>query len=464
MHNKEHILDIIGVGVGPFNLSLAALATPETGLKSVFFEQKETFEWHSGLLIENCTLQVPFMADLVTMADPTNPYTYLNYLHKHNKLYHFYFYEEFKIPRIDYNQYCQWVANQLSSVQFSSKVMGVEQITQQGQLIYKVSVECTKAHTQTVYYSHNIVLGTGTTPSYPAAISHCMHMSNVCHSAGYLHHKPDMLKEKTITVVGSGQSAGEIVLDLLQNQQDHHYHINWLTRGDGFLPMEYSKLGLEHFSPEYTDHFFSLDEATRDQVKSNQDLWYKGISADTIADIYDHLYQKNITNSESGLTMQACSQLQHVTDNKHDLSLHFTHKQLHTNFAVNTDYLILATGHTYTTPDCLRDISHTFTRDNHNRLNITRDYRIQTQACEGSSSHSVNGNNVFIQNGEIHTHGIGAPDLGLGAYRSAHIINTLTQKEHYSIHSKNVFQTFGIASKWKKHQDTSTQSHCSTRP
>ncbi|CAM5517340.1 monooxygenase [Streptomyces avidinii] len=38
---------------------------------------------------------------------------------------------------------------------------------------------------------------------------------------------------------------------------------------------------------------------------------------------------------------------------------------------------------------------------------------------------------IFVQNGERHTHGVGAPDLGLAAWRSAAILNTLTGKEPY---------------------------------
>ncbi len=30
------------------------------------------------------------------------------------------------------------------------------------------------------------------------------------------------------------------------------YRLDWLTRSEGFFPMEYSKLGLQHFTPEYT--------------------------------------------------------------------------------------------------------------------------------------------------------------------------------------------------------------------
>ncbi|MEK1831380.1 hypothetical protein AAAC51_27790 [Priestia megaterium] len=35
---------------------------------------------------------------------------------------------------------------------------------------------------------------------------------------------------------------------------------------------------------------------------------------------------------------------------------------------------------------------------------------------------------LFVQNGELHTHGVGAPDLGLGAYRNAVLINQIAGK------------------------------------
>ena len=64
--------DLLGVGIGPFNLSLAALLDPVDGVDAVFFDQADGFAWHPGLLVEGTTTQVPFLADLVTLADPTS--------------------------------------------------------------------------------------------------------------------------------------------------------------------------------------------------------------------------------------------------------------------------------------------------------------------------------------------------------------------------------------------------------
>ena len=51
---------------------------------------------------------------------------------------------------------------------------------------------------------------------------------------------------------------------------------------------------------------------------------------------------------------------------------------------------------------------------------------------------------LFVQNGELHTHGVGAPDLGLGAHRNAVIVNALVGREVYAVRERNVFQSFGV--------------------
>lgn len=56
---------------------------------------------------------------------------------------------------------------------------------------------------------------------------------------------------------------------------------------------------------------------------------------------------------------------------------------------------------------------------------------------------SVTGS-IFVQNGERHTHGVGTPDLGLAAWRSAAILNTLTGKEPYPQPTRTAFTTFGL--------------------
>ena len=66
------IYDFIGIGIGLFNLGLACLAEPIDGPDCLFLDRAEGFNWHPGMMLDSATLQTPFMADLVTLADPTS--------------------------------------------------------------------------------------------------------------------------------------------------------------------------------------------------------------------------------------------------------------------------------------------------------------------------------------------------------------------------------------------------------
>ncbi|WP_035780392.1 SidA/IucD/PvdA family monooxygenase, partial [Arthrobacter sp. H14] len=123
---SNHVHDFIGIGAGPFNLGLAALTAPITELDGVFLDEGAGFDWHPGMMLDSAHLQVPFLADLVTMADPTSRYSFLNYLKESDRLYRFYIRENFYPLRAEFNKYCQWVAAQLPNVNFGERVTGVQ--------------------------------------------------------------------------------------------------------------------------------------------------------------------------------------------------------------------------------------------------------------------------------------------------------------------------------------------------
>ena len=102
--------DLVGVGLGPFNLSLAALAAGVADLRTLFLDAKTEFSWHPGLMVEGATMQVPFLADLVSLVDPTSPWTFLSYLREHDRLFPFYSAERSHLSRREYEHYCRWAA------------------------------------------------------------------------------------------------------------------------------------------------------------------------------------------------------------------------------------------------------------------------------------------------------------------------------------------------------------------
>lgn len=429
------MLDFIAVGLGPFNLSLASLLHNKSSLNYMFFEQKDQFDWHAGMQLPNTVLQVPFMADLVSMVDPTSPFSFLNYLRHQHRLYKFYFLEQPHIPRSEYNHYCQWVAEQLECIEYQSRVIRIEPQT----IGFKVLVESKGG--QKSYLCRHLLIGSGNVPALPECLVKVQQQrpQQCLHSAQYMTHAAADL-HGDVVVLGSGQSAAEVFIDLFdaqQNELNQQFDLHWLTRSQGFFPMEYAPLGLEHFSPDYAQHFYDLSAQQKQQQLQQQALLYKGISAKTIREIYQKLYHRSIAGQclQTHLHSQCDLIDAEVLDTK-KIRLHFQHRSTAQTFYLDCDFLVAATG--YFTPDFkfMQRLEPYIEFDHKQRWQITADYRVV---------HHLNGN-IFVQNQEIHSHGVGTPDLGLGAYRAAMIINQLLEEPLYDIESKsNTFQHFNLA-------------------
>ncbi len=121
--------------------------------------------------------------------------------------------------------------------------------------MYRLSVEGPDG--PEVLRARRLVLGTGTSPYVPAACDgiRAAPAGLVLHNADYLSRKSELQQQRSITIVGSGQSAAEIYYELLQEIDVHGYQLNWVTRSGRFFPLEYTKLTLEMTSPEYVDYF-----------------------------------------------------------------------------------------------------------------------------------------------------------------------------------------------------------------
>src|SRR3954469_20029524 len=84
--SADAVMDLVGIGIGPANLSLAALLRPHQQIKAQFFDKRSEFQWHSGLMLPQAALQVPYLKDLVSLVDPTNELSFLSFLVKHKRL------------------------------------------------------------------------------------------------------------------------------------------------------------------------------------------------------------------------------------------------------------------------------------------------------------------------------------------------------------------------------------------
>jgi lysine N6-hydroxylase len=426
----ETIHDFAAIGVGPFNLGLACLTEPVPELNGIFLDENEGFDWHPGMLLEHATLQTPFMADLVTMADPTNRFSFLNYAKQQGHLYSFYIREDFFVLRTEFNQYCQWAAAQLPNIHFNRRVEWVDYDDEAA--CYRVQAVDPRDGSRHQYLALRLVLGTGTSPRWPEAVEPIA--DSAVHSAHYLDHRDALQSRDVITVVGSGQSAAEVVYDLLQDIDHHGYALHWITRSPRFMPLEYSKLTLEMTSPEYVDYFYALPESQRDALVAEQQTLYKGIDDGLIAEIRDTIYTKRTHHAiQVGLRTNSALEAAERDPATGRLALTFRHREQDRRYTHVTDGLVLATGYAHQLPGFIQGIASRLRWDDQGRFDVRRDYSVDHD-----------GDEVFVQNAELHTHGFISPDLGMGSYRNACIINQMAGRECYPVEKRIAFQTFGV--------------------
>ncbi|URN17465.1 MULTISPECIES: lysine N(6)-hydroxylase/L-ornithine N(5)-oxygenase family protein [Streptomyces] len=436
------VVDLLGVGAGPFNLSLAALADGVPGLDAVFLEQRTAFRWHPGMLVEGASLQVPFLADLVSLVDPTSRWSFLNYLRDQERLFPFYFAERFHVPRAEYDAYCRWVSGALPSCRFGHRV---DTVRWDGvRRAYEVAFTRVDEHGAALstgrLLARNLALGVGTAPHVPAPLRALAGDPDapVLHSAEYLAHRDRLLAAGHVTVVGAGQSGAEVLLDLLRARPAGREGLAWLARTPAFAPMEYSRLGLEHFTPDHTRYFRELPEAARDRLLPAQWQLYKGVSARTLSDIHDELYRRTLAGGWPDVTLTPGVAVTAAGRRGGRVELALEHREEGSRATLATDAVVLATGYARRPLDgLLGPLGPHVARDGSGRPLVDHDQRLVLDEEVGGA--------VFVQNAEHHTHGVGTPDLGLAAWRSAVILNALTGRPVHPLPRRTAFTTFGLA-------------------
>ncbi|MDO4025860.1 SidA/IucD/PvdA family monooxygenase [Clavibacter michiganensis] len=438
----DRVHDVVAIGLGPANLGLACLADP-LDLDLVVLERKPRFDWHPGMMLPTAHLQTPFLADLVTLADPTSRFSFLAYLKDTGRLYSFYIREDFFVLRSEYVAYCRWAAERARGIELDRDVRSVAFDEAEGAYVVESVDAAGAAH---VHRGRSLVVGVGTPPWLPEAVRD---LPGVVHSSGYLGAKDALQERDAITVVGSGQSAAEIYRDLLEDVDSRGYRLDWITRSPRFFPLEYTRLTLEMTSPEYSDHFFGLPADARDMLLREQRNLYKGIDSELIDEIFHTLYRKRLAfdalraegrlaaggDAGSGVPTRLLTNAEVVSaratpDGGAVLGLR--HAEMGAEREWPTGAVIMASGYDASAPRILDGLGDRVRRDARGRLDVAREHTVDDAGT------------LFVQNAEVHTHGFVAPDLGMTAHRNSRILRAITGREDYEVEGRIAFQEFGL--------------------
>ncbi|HET9379670.1 MAG TPA: SidA/IucD/PvdA family monooxygenase [Streptomyces sp.] len=425
----EH--DVVAIGCGPFNLGLAALASTVADLDLVVLEEQPELTWHRGMMFGDASMQVNFLADLVTLVAPTHPLSFLSYLHDMDRLYTFTVRENFFPSRREYEDYLRWAAARLPSVRFSHRAETVH---------WDDAAECFTVHavrgdgTLVRLAARNLVVGIGTAPHLPEALEG-LPADRVAHTSQYLYRTSDVAAAGKVTVVGSGQSGAEVVVDLLNRNLEGGPEVAWLTRAASFAPLDYTKLVLEMTTPAYMRYFHSLPEDVRDRLVAEQWQFYKGISTDTLEEIHELLYRRQLEHGLADVELRFGAAVESAAvDSAGRVRLRCRHRDSGRAFDHTTDLVVAATGYRTRVPAFLYPVDDLLLRDGRGRFRVGPDHSVEL--ADGITGR------IFVANAEVHAHGVSAPNLDIGAVRNATILNAITGREVYRLPKKSAFTTF----------------------
>jgi lysine N6-hydroxylase len=408
----EQAFDVTGIGIGPSNLSVAALLARCRDVRARFYDRRPEFQWHPGLMFPDAVLQVSYLKDLVTLADPTSPYTFLAFLFATKRLYRFINASFPRVRRREFNHYLQWVCSQLSSLEFGK---GLEAVSFDNDFVLQVGNERVR--------TKNLILGTGAAPYLPACVAphRC---SSVFHASEFLASGIDP-KGQRIAVIGGGQTGAEVVMDLISHADRLPRELFWISRRANFLPLDESPFTNEWFTPAYSDFFYHLPAPVRGKLIEEQKLASDGISPGLLESLYRRLYELEfIETSPCRCRLWPGRNLSSMHHESNGWLLEVDERFTGAHEPLRVDHVILCTGYTYSVPKFLAPIADRIALED-GQYQIAEDFSV---AWDGPADRRI-----FVQNAARIRRGIADPNLSLLAWRSAKIINSLLGRTVYDV-------------------------------
>lgn len=422
----EKHFNLIGLGIGPFHLSLASLLrkTPET--KALFLDQKPTFQWHPELMFSDAEMQTSYMKDLVTPVDPTSPYSYMNYLVQHGLFYSFMNTGRRVITRKEFELYCQWVSEGIKDdLSYGSEISTVE--FDKDRFVVKTQ--------NGSFSSDHLSVATGLTPRIPECAK--THLGeNVFHAKSQGLQNLD-LREQRVLIIGGGQTGVEIFRNALSGKWGRVKNIRLISRRQNLEPLDETPFTNEYFSPGYVNEFFKLEDELKEPIVRSQKLASDGNTPQYLERLYNDLYQiRHVQKDDLDFRILPHRSFTGLEKTEKGYMARIQNNFLHSEELIEADIVILSTGFCIKTPKFLDPVAHLLSFDSENRFIINKNFNLE---WKGPAE-----NKIYALNFSRHRHGIAEPQTSLMAWRSAVIINDLTQKEIFKTdHFKPAFVQYG---------------------
>ncbi|GAB2822949.1 lysine N(6)-hydroxylase/L-ornithine N(5)-oxygenase family protein [Lentzea nigeriaca] len=399
------VLDLAGIGFGPSNLALAiAVEEHARPVRARFFERQPRFGWHRGMLLEDATMQVSFLKDLVTLRNPTSSYSFLCYLRDCGRLADFVNHKNLFPLRKEFHDYFEWAAERVAHhVSYGAEVTDIRT----GGDGFEITVG------DELVSARNVVLATGLEACLPDGVEAG---ERIWHNRDLLHKVETLRAPRHVVVVGAGQSAAEAVAffhDRFPEAEVHGVFARY-----GYSPADDSSFANRIFDPEAVDEFYRAPEDVKQRLMGyHANTNYGVVDHDLIEELYRRVYREKVVGRQR-LSLHNTSRL---TDVNADGKCVIESLANGTRLPVDADVIVYATGYRPANPvRLLGDLADHCERDERGRLKVTRDYRVVT-------NDEIRGG-IYLQGGTEHTHGITSSLLSNTAVRVGEILDSVLRR------------------------------------
>lgn len=433
-----HIYDVTGVGFGPSNIALAiALEEIDQINNAVFLEQSSTSNWQGEFLIPGSDIQHNPLRDFVTPRNPVSPYGFLSYLKCQDRLFEFLNLSAPFPPRSEYAQYVTWVAKMFEHhVRYGKTVEYLKNIVIDGIPAIKVGLSSGE-----ILYSRTVSFAPGRSVNIPEIFIPFMG-PKIVHATSYrtaLLRWQQEGKIRKIAILGSSQSAVELMLDLPSELPDAQ--ITGICRSYGIKQKDLSPFSERVYEPNFVNQFYAATEDV--QMDLYEELLHSNYGAadhDVVDALHFRLYEQKVTGKNNIKLLDNSTITDIAIDgDRYVLSMY---NRLERSMRDETfDAVILATGFknhgakpgTEPYHPLLRHIAKEAMFRNDGAIAQSRDYKVLM-------NDSISSAPIFLNGLSETTHGFGdAGSFSLLSVRSSEIAESI------ALSLKNIYEANNIS-------------------
>lgn len=295
------------------------------------------------MIIDGSDIQHNPLRDFITPKNPCSPFGYLSYLKSQDRLFNFLNLDTPYPPRSDYAQYVNWVADRFADkVRYSETVVAIslsdERDAVTGRRLVKVRTDAG------TLVGRSLSFAPGRSKNIPPIFQPVLG-DRVFHFTDYTYRR-DKWKANdapgAVAVIGSSQSAVEILLDLHVTLPQTTLHS--VFRNFSYVLKDTSPFTEDLLRPSHTDYFYgaspeSKRRLTQQVLRSN----YGSVDHDILKKLYFSLYE-NRGRGDSSIVLRNNCRVTEVVQYNDGVTL--TLRDEHTGHVSNlqVDAVVLATG------------------------------------------------------------------------------------------------------------------------